>query len=147
MSSGAGVWLPSEDTQILRAVCAYNEVYVPDDSWETNPYYQPISMYFIYYDNGVDLVRNVTVEYQCVGFEYSYPGFIDLGTHELEPYEHVIIAEVAAPVSNTLYSGIGGAYPTNKCIFTRGTPVGTHCFAFEMEINNGNPVSGGVPIF
>lgn len=142
--AGGGAYLPSDGSNLIRATAVYNKVYEDDDSWGIYPYYQPVSMYFIYYANGVDNLTYAAVYYQTDGFEYTYPGFVDISNNETYLYE--ISRVVSNPASNTIYDR-SSPYRTDRALWiSSGAPWVGHFFSFNLTIN-GRAIDGTVRIF
>lgn len=142
--AGGGAYLPNDGSNLIRGTAVYNKVYREDDPLGFHPYYQPVSMYFIYYANGVDTLSFARVDYQTEGFEYTYPGFQDVSNGETIMY--VISRSQTDPASNTICHAID-EYRTDRALYIAGgAPDVGHFFSFRLTINN-KTVTGTVPIF
>jgi len=132
--AGGGNWLPWQDGTLVRAVAVYNKYL------GSHGYYQPQSCYFIYYDNGVDLITYVSLDYKCHGYEYTYPGYEPLYDGDFDTYEHTISVVKSNPAYSTIYM-TNDPYRSDRIICTNGG-VGTgQSFDFTITIN-GREVSG-----
>ncbi len=132
--SGHSEWLPDQYNNLIRATAVYNKVYQPDDFLQATPYIQPIGMYFIYYANGVDTVSYAGITYKTRGYEYTYPGFVDISGGVI--YEHLVTRNVSSPASNTIYHQLN-EYRTDRALYVMdggGGQTGMS-FCFYIVIN------------
>ena len=131
--SGATEYLPPEGAMLVHATAVFNKVYEPDDYLGDFPYYQPVGMYFIYYANGVDTLTYAYVSYQSNGYEYTYPGFVDVSGGVL--YSHEISRLVSNPASNTIYHKVN-EYRTDRALnVSGGHPSAGIFFSYGLTIN------------
>lgn len=134
--AGGGTWLPWEDGTLVRAVAVYNKYL------DSPGYYQPQSCYFIYYDNGVDLITYVSLDYKCHGYEYTYPGYEPLYDGDFDTYEHTISVVKSNPAYSTIYM-TNDPYRSDRIICTIGGAGTGQVFDFTIIIN-GRTVSDTV---
>ena len=66
------------------------------------PIYQPLGVYFFYYDNGVNDVSYIKVVYSCIGIHCTYPDKSPIDGDI--PINYPIEVEKNNPNSNTIYS-------------------------------------------
>ena len=113
---------------VIRGTAVYNQY--SDGLFSS--FYQPIGAYFIYQKYESCTVSNIEMLYICDGFEYSYPGFEDLDSSELE---YVITVTKSSPAESTMYSTTK-EYNTNRVIYTdSGSPFVGQFLTFNTIID------------
>ena len=70
------------------------------------------------------------IQYITTGYEYSYPGFTDLGTEA----NHIITVSVPYPNTGTVYSQ-ANAYSSNKVIYTTNGFNNSNFITFFNTVN------------
>lgn len=98
----------------------------------TSTWYRPLSVSFSLtkYSNSAN-VSSIMVKYITTGYEYSYPGFTDLGTTA----NHIITVSVPYPNTEITYSQTN-AYSSSKVIYT-GTGYNNGSFITFFNTVNG----------
>lgn len=120
--AGGSAQYPYPDTNppiVIRATAVYNE-YVGRLGYVG---YQPIGVYFRYTKNNPSAsVSRISVDYDCIGFEMTYPGFEFLTDANYQNiYTHTINVTKNNPNPNTMYDDDAtGAYRTDRVIYTQG---------------------------
>lgn len=109
--AGGTIEYPFNEGFAIRATAVYNQRV---DSFFCGNYYQPIGVYFFFSNDEDCYVTYVKVDYQCDGFEYSYPGFEMVSDDE---YMHVITVEKEFPAVSTMYH-TENSYRTDRVICT-----------------------------
>lgn len=113
---------------VIRGTAVYNQY--SDGLFSS--FYQPIGAYFIYQKYESCTVSNIEMLYICDGFEYSYPGFEDLDSSELE---YVITVTKSSPAESTMYSTTK-EYNTNRVIYTdSGSPFVGQFLTFNTVVD------------
>ena len=117
----------------MRASAVYNLVYMEGDIYYHFPYVQPQGMYFIYYDNNVDVVSYIKVVYDCSGFLFTYPGEEDVSGGQ--NYDYLARKEVYNPAPNTIYSD-APYFDTDYALYLRSTaPAVGQAIVYDITIN------------
>lgn len=101
-------------------------------------YYQPIGVFFIYEKLSSCDVGYIEVEYDCSGFEYTYPGFEYIGTGNAvaDIYGHIINVRKNNPSENTIYDKTA-AYRTDRVIWAdTGRPNPGQYLSFEYQVDS-----------
>ena len=141
--AGGSAYLPPDGSNLVRATAVYNKVYKSSDIYHFFPYYQPVGVYFIYYSDGVSVLSIASVCYLASGFEYTYPGFVEISNNI---HDHTIVKYVSNPASNTYYNAVN-EYSTDRALHvTSGAPDVGQYFVYTFRID-GNFISGTVRIF
>lgn len=113
---------------VIRGTAVYNQY--SDGLFSS--FYQPIGAYFIYQKYESCTVSNIEMLYICDGFEYSYPGFEDLDSSELE---YVITVTKSSPAESTMYSTTK-EYNTNRVIYIdSGSPFIGQFLTFNTVVD------------
>lgn len=141
---GGTSYLPSYGNALVHATAVFNKVYESSDPYHFFPYYQPVGMYFIYYANGTDSLTYADICYQTEGFEYTYPGFVDVSGGVT--YTHEISRIVSNPASNTIYHKVDSYRSDRALHISSGSPFVGQFFNYGLTIN-GNYIDGTVRIF
>ena len=114
---------------VVRATAVYNVYAKHGDIFSS--VFQPIGAYFTYQKYESCNVSEITVLYICDGFEYTYPGYQELGTE----VEHVITVSKNNPVESVQYSATR-PYNTNRVIdVSAGSPFVGQFFTFQTVVN------------
>ena len=130
--AGSSVNLPNDDLPVIRATAVYEQIDIP---WDTIYGYQPTGMFFFCYNvNGNDVITNVNIAYICTGWEYTYPGGVDLSGNY--PYDHECRVTVTNPAFNRMYQSYN-PYRTDRVLITDlqlAAGVG-HFMSYEFNVN------------
>lgn len=134
LMGGSNIYLPDNSSSLIRATATYNVFSKGNDPLNLVPYYQPTALSFIYYPNGVDTVSYAWINYECYGFEFTYPGFVDVSGGV--PHTHNIVIAQSNPSSNYAYYK-SNPYRTDRVLLTGSGYAGLvgHFINFNLTIN------------
>ena len=108
---GSSVEYPYNEGFVIRATAVYNQKSYMNT---LHSYYQPIAVYFVFYNSDGSYVTYIEVEYLCIGYEYTYPGYVEISGNE---YRHSIVVTKDIPSTNTMYQAYN-EYNKNRVIWT-----------------------------
>ena len=140
--AGSTVTQPSNASYSIKATAVYNQKI---DNNLLSSYFQPVGAYFFYYNTGSSTVSYIKIQYETVGYLYSYNSSTG-ATAKLSDTqtEYVIPVEKSSPATSTMYQTVK-TMSSDRVIWT-GTGLNSGLYMQFQYVVNGSTRTTAVAI-